>query len=107
MIGGWRDNYRVTGSGKVVMVDGRRMAYHEGKKVDPSDVLPDGQKFANIDEFKQLLLKDKDQLARSLAVKLLIYGTGGGPARTTRRKSKLLWQRLAKRIMAFERWYMK
>jgi hypothetical protein len=33
--------------------------------VDPADVMPDGQRFSNIDELKQLLLKDKDQLARS------------------------------------------
>ncbi len=76
VIGGWRDNYRVTGNGKAVIVDGRRMPYHEGKKVDPSDVLPDGRKFANIDEFKQLLLKDKDQLARALTEKLVVYATG-------------------------------
>ena len=64
VIGGWRDNYRTTGNGKPVVIDGRRMPYHEGKKVDPSDVF-NGEKFADIDEFKQLLLKDKDQLARA------------------------------------------
>ena len=35
--------------------------------------------FKNIDEYKQLLLKDKDQLARALAEKLLTYATGGAP----------------------------
>ena len=60
--------------------------------MDPADVLPDGRKFANIDEFKQLLLKDKDQLARALAEKLLTYATGGGtggggPSRRSRRSS--------------------
>jgi mono/diheme cytochrome c family protein len=78
-IGGWRDNYRVTGSGKSVVIDGRRMAYHEGKPVDPSDVMPDGQKFANVDQFKQILLQNPDQLARSLATKLLTYATGAAP----------------------------
>jgi hypothetical protein len=77
VIGGWRDNYRSTGNGEPVMVDGHRMHYLKGKKVDPSDVLPDGQRFRNIDEYKELLLKDKDQLARSLTEKLLIYATGG------------------------------
>ena len=57
-------------------MDGRRMPYHKGTKVDPADVMPDGRQFANIDEFKQLLLKDKDQLARALAEKLLTYATG-------------------------------
>jgi hypothetical protein len=84
VIGGWRDNYRTTGNGKPVTVDGRRMPYQEGKIVDPSDVMPDGSKFKNIDEFKQLLLKDKDQLARALAVKLLTYATGATPEATDR-----------------------
>jgi hypothetical protein len=47
--------------------------------VDASDVTPDGQRFKNIDEYKRLLLKDKDQLARALAEKLLTYGTGAAP----------------------------
>jgi len=78
-IGGWRDEYRVTGAGRSVTVDGRRMSYHIGKPVDPSYEMPDGQKFANVDEFKQILLKDKDQLARALATKLLTYATGAMP----------------------------
>jgi len=80
VIGGWRDNYRTTGNGGPVVVDGRRMPYHKGKPVEPADVLPDGRKFANIDEFKQLLLADKDQLARALAEKILTYATGQAPA---------------------------
>jgi hypothetical protein len=81
VIGGWREQYRTTGNGdrKEVIVDGRRMPYRMGAKVDPSDAMPDGSKFRNIDEFKQVLLKDKDQLARALAVKLLTYGTGAAP----------------------------
>jgi hypothetical protein len=79
VIGGWRDNYRTTGRGKPVMLDGRRMHYLEGPKVDTADVMPDGAKFRNIDEFKQLLLKDRDQLARALTGKLLTYATGSPP----------------------------
>ena len=37
---------------------------------------PDGRAFKDIDEYKQLLLADKDQLARNLAQKLLVYATG-------------------------------
>src|SRR4029079_14807492 len=79
-IGGWRENYRVTGNGKSVVIDGRRMAYHEGKAVDPSDVMPDGRKFDNIDQLKKLLLEDRDQLARALTFKLLTYSTGAAPS---------------------------
>jgi hypothetical protein len=78
-IGGWRDNYRVTGNGKAVVIDGRRMQYGEGKAVDPSDVMEDGRAFKNVDEFKQLLLSDKDRLARALAAKLTTYATGAAP----------------------------
>lgn len=76
VIGGWREHYRTSGNGKPVTVDGRRMHYLEGPKVDPADEFQ-GERFANIDEFKQLLLRDKDQLARALTQKLLTYATGG------------------------------
>jgi Protein of unknown function (DUF1592)/Protein of unknown function (DUF1588)/Protein of unknown function (DUF1587)/Protein of unknown function (DUF1585)/Protein of unknown function (DUF1595)/Planctomycete cytochrome C len=81
VIGGWREQYRTTGNGdrKDVIVDGRRMPYRMGLKVDPSDEMPGGEKFKNIDELKQLLLKDKDQLARALAEKLVTYATGAAP----------------------------
>ena len=79
VIGGWRDWYRVTGNGKSVEINGQRMSYHQGPKVDPSDVLPDGRAFKNSDELKQLLLANKDQVARSLTTKLVTYATGGPP----------------------------
>ncbi len=78
-IGGWRDNYRVTGNGEAVIVDGRRMPYHKGKMVDPADELLDGSRFENVDGLKQLLLRDKPALTRSLASKLLTYATGRAP----------------------------
>ncbi len=76
VLGGWRDNYRTTGKGTPVMQAGRRMPYLKGPKVEAGDVLPDGRRFRDIDEFKQLLLRDKDQLARALTEKLLTYATG-------------------------------
>jgi len=82
VIGGWRENYRSVGKGDTVVVNGRTMRYKKGPPVDASDVLPDGRRFQNIDEYKQLLLTDKDQLARALAEKLLSYGTGGTPAKS-------------------------
>lgn len=84
VIGGWRENYRSTGNGQPVTINGKRMPYASGKKVDPADVLADGQKFRDIDEFKQLLLKDKDQIARSLTVKVLTYATGAAPGASDR-----------------------
>ena len=55
------------------------MRYLNGPVVDASDLLPDGRRFDGIEEYKQLLLADKDQLARSLASKLVGYATGATP----------------------------
>ena len=79
VIGGWREYYRTTGNGIPVTIDGRKMPYRHGPQVDPSDVLPDGRSFRNIDEFKKLLLEQTDQIARNLAAKLVTYATGGAP----------------------------
>ncbi|HND50781.1 MAG TPA: DUF1592 domain-containing protein [Pirellulaceae bacterium] len=79
VIGGWRDNYRTRGRGEPVTIDGRRMHYLKGPKVDPADRLADGRSFANIDELKRLLLADRDQIARALAVRLVSYATGQAP----------------------------
>jgi mono/diheme cytochrome c family protein len=94
VIGGWRENYRTSGRGQPVSLNGRKMPYLKGPKVDPSDALADGQRFAGIDEFKQLLLKNKDQIARSLAEKLLTYATGGAPERSDRPEIDSIVRRL-------------
>lgn len=79
VIGGWRDHYRKINEGDPVTINGRRVRYLHGPVVDAADVLTDGRRFQNIDEYKQLLLDDKDQLARALAEKLLSYATGAAP----------------------------
>lgn len=80
-IGGWREHYRSTGNGEPVVIDGVRMHYLQGQPVDCSGVMADGETFSNIDEFKQLLLRDIDQIARALTIKLVTYATGGAPTR--------------------------
>jgi hypothetical protein len=83
VIGGWREHYRST-DGKPREINGRRVRFWPGPAVDPSDVLPDGRPFQNIDEYKKLLLEDKDQLALCLAEKLLAYATGAAPTKSDR-----------------------
>ena len=100
VIGGWREHYRSIGDGEPVTVDGRRMRYQNGPPVDAADVLPDGRRFRNIDEYKQLLLADKDQLARALAEKLLTYATGAPPTTADRPKSRRSWKPSATRTTA-------
>ncbi len=77
VIGGWREHYRATGEPREI--DGRRVRFWDGPPVNPADTLADGRTFSDIDEYKQLLLQDPDQLTRNLARQLLSYGTGAVP----------------------------
>ena len=60
-IGEWRTTEKVEGTG-------------EYPPVDPSGELPDGRKFANAKEFKQLLMDDLDAFNHTFIEKLSIYG---------------------------------
>lgn len=69
--GGWREKYRI--------LSGERLSLNKnGPAVEASYELPDGRPFRDIDELKALLLTNKDQMARCLTEKLLIYSTGRG-----------------------------
>jgi hypothetical protein len=80
VMGAWRDRYRglsdevepVIGFGK----NGHPFAFHYALPVDPSGRLLDGRAFANVRDFKQLVLTDETAIARNLAKQLTIYGTG-------------------------------
>jgi hypothetical protein len=47
-----------------------------GPAVELGYAMPDGRPFADVDAYKQLLLEDRDGLARALASHLLTYATG-------------------------------
>jgi hypothetical protein len=91
VIGGWREHYRSLTNNGERDSQGRRV--RPGPAVDPADALTDGRRFQNIDEFKQLLLTDKDQLARNLAEKLLAYATGAEPTPLDRPQIESIIQR--------------
>jgi len=97
VIGGWREYYRTSGNGKPVIVDGRRMPYLQGKKVDPSDEMPDGQRFRDVDEFKQLLLKEREQIARALTTRLVTYATGATVQTSDRPEIEAIVSRIRER----------
>lgn len=95
-IGGWREKYRFAGwrrDAEELMINGRKL--YLDLKIDPSDVMPDGERFANVDQFKQLLLKDKPQLARALTAKLLTYSTGRAPQPSDRDTVEAIIARIA------------
>ena len=98
--GGWRDHYRATGEPKEV--NGKKVRVWQGPAVDPGDTLPDGRKFKDIDEFKKLLLEDKDQLARCLAEKLLAYSTGAAPTKADKPEIETIVQHLRDKNYGFK-----
>ena len=75
-IGGWRDFYRGTGKVRTELFNYPGRFVSRGADVESHGSMSDGRTFRDIDEYRAILLKDKDQLARNLAVKLLVYATG-------------------------------
>jgi hypothetical protein len=82
VIGGWRERYRISpergqrADYTTLFVNQRDMRVAIGSRVDPGDTMPDGRRFKDIGQLKSLLLEDKDQIARGLTEKLLLYATG-------------------------------
>ena len=50
--------------------------YALGPGVEAGDTLPDGQKFADLAQYKKLLLAKPDQIARNVTERLVTYATG-------------------------------
>lgn len=64
---------------------GRWRSSYAGKKlVDASGELPNGRKFTDIRDFKELLSEQQPQFAKALTEKLLAYATGRLPGPTDR-----------------------
>lgn len=81
VMGGWGDRYRAFAEGVKpepgIGLSGQPYAFHYGLPVDASGTLPDGRKFRDIREFKQLLLDHEEQtVARNLVSQLATYATG-------------------------------
>lgn len=77
-IGGYRDRFRSLGDGERTKekVNGRQVRYRLGPHVDASGELPDGEAFADFQQFRSLLLADEEQIARAFTTKLLTFATG-------------------------------
>ena len=77
VIGGWREHYRVpVSTGQTIEIQPSKKKVHRGPAVEAGYTMPDGRAFAGVDEYKALLLEDKDGLARAFTEKLLTYATG-------------------------------
>lgn len=84
VIGGWRDHYRVA-TDQRHWVNNRvgplakylaAWQYGVGKPVETEGTLVDGRRFADLAEFKKLLLAHPDRIARCVTEKLVTYATG-------------------------------
>ncbi len=78
-IGGFREFYRATSRtsrGLVTLPGYTGRPFYRGPDVEKGGQTHDGRAFETIDDYKKILLEDKEQLARNLTQKLLIYATG-------------------------------
>jgi hypothetical protein len=84
VIGGYRTQYRVVTERENWVRNrvgplARFLAawqYGQGPDVECAGELVDGRTFAEIDEYRELLLNDTRQIARNVAGRLVTYGTG-------------------------------
>lgn len=82
VIGGQRDWYRTRGGGKSVnrllhpQNSKALVRYRQGPDVDASGRMPDGREFADIREYKRLLVDDETAMPEVLVRLLLTYALG-------------------------------
>jgi hypothetical protein len=80
VIGGFRTRYRSIGEGdpapRGAIDPFIGITFKLGPPVDPSGVLPDERKFADIREYQALLAAHPERLLKNLAEQLAIYATG-------------------------------
>jgi hypothetical protein len=76
VIGQWRDRYRINAEQKKWE---KNKEYALGQACETAVTTQDGKQIATFEEIKQAMLADapgREQFARALAEKLLVYGTG-------------------------------
>lgn len=77
-IGGFRENFRSLGKGEKLRleVNGRRVRYRLGPKVDSTGKLLDGTSFQGYKDFRDHLAQNEKLLATSFTEKVLTFATG-------------------------------
>jgi hypothetical protein len=80
ILGRYRDRYRAIAKGQTPEIgfgkNGWPKAWFSALPVDPSNVTAQGKAFADVRDFKKLLLEDEQQIARNLTKQLAVYATG-------------------------------
>jgi hypothetical protein len=101
VMGARRDRYRavaenvkpVSGYG----LNGQAFAFHYGLPVDSTGELPDGRTFADVKEFKRLIMSDEPAVARNLAKQLVVFATGAPVRFSDRAELEAILQRASAR----------
>ncbi|MGC6457417.1 MAG: DUF1588 domain-containing protein [Akkermansiaceae bacterium] len=77
-IGGYRERFRSMGGGERIQkeIRGRKVRFRLGPEVDSAGALPDGRPFEDFREFRDLLARNEEALARNFVTKLLTFATG-------------------------------
>jgi hypothetical protein len=89
VIGGWRDRYRSQGKGAAVterLFSGQIPTFRLGPAVDASGTMADGKSFSDFEEFRGLLVANRERLAHAFVGQLVMYATGGEPSYADRRE---------------------
>ncbi|MSU66384.1 MAG: DUF1592 domain-containing protein [Opitutus sp.] len=80
VLGAWRDRYRAIAKGQDPEIgfgkNGWPKTYTFALSVDPSGEMVDGRAFADVRDFKKILLQNEEQIARNLARQFMVYATG-------------------------------
>jgi mono/diheme cytochrome c family protein len=85
VIGGYRTRYRHTGEtgdlpsrDEFINVPAKTLieSFRYGLPVDASGTTADGAAFRDVRDFRKLLLRDEEQLARAFVERLILYATG-------------------------------
>jgi len=75
-IGGFRTRYRASTSSPALTFS-NLPTYRQGPPVDAGGVTSGGKRFAGINEYKQHLLRRREQVARNFISQIVVYSTGG------------------------------
>jgi hypothetical protein len=80
VLGGYRERYRAIAKGQTPDIgfgkNGWPKQFFYALPVDPSNVTSQVKTFADVRDFKKILLQDEQQIARNLAKQLAVYATG-------------------------------
>ena len=100
VMGGYREKYRALTKNKNLAVqlksNGKPVNYRIGPPIESAGELPDGSKFSDIHEFRELLKNEDEKIARNLLERLVIYATGESTSFADRDEFDLMMKSLKK-----------